>query len=163
MSIGFGLSYEDQLPPTVRDELQQLTASIQSAFSPLGAWVTVTADTASFTGSGLMTWTVEARDQFVSYTMIGNTMILQFFLDATTVGGTVSTTLRMLLPAGRTAVRTCAATCQIYDNSAATSVLGQIRVTSGSRFAEFSRFDGANFTASTNLTYIRGQLACEVI
>lgn len=159
--IGF-LSENNLYAPVLRSELQELIASLQANLNPLGVWVAVS-DPTAFSGNGLMTWTVETRDQVdLSYKIDGATMTVNLKVDATTVAGTVNTTLRMLIPAAKTATRTMTAPCQIFDNSAATSVLGQLKATANSRFLEISRFDSANFTASTNLTYIRGQIAFEV-
>lgn len=150
----------DGYDPLVRQELIQLTSAIQRSASTEGVWSDLT-DTSLFGGASLMTWTVELRDLDARWTVIGDTLLLNLNLSNTTVGGTVSGTLRMRLPNGYTAKRNAVATCAIGDNSS-TKVLGTVAATKDSPFLAITRFDGANFTASTNNTSVSGQIAVEV-
>lgn len=148
--------------PKVKAELDQLTATLQRAASTQGVWIDLTSsDTGLFTGSSLMTWTVEARDLDVRWTVVGDTLTLNLHVSGTTVGGTVSTALKMKLPANYTAKRNASAVCAIGDNST-TLVLGTLTATADSPFVSISRFDGANFTAATDATSVAGQIAIEV-
>lgn len=163
MGSTIALQHVERYDQYTRDEFNNIVTALQGIFSTLGVWVPIS-DPTLFSGNGLMTWTVEARDQTaLAYTMIGNTMMINLTIDTSSVGGTVNNTLQMKLPNGKTVRRAMRAPCQIFDNSAATSVLGYIRTTAGSQFLSISRFDVANFTASTNLTFISGQVFVEVI
>ena len=162
MSLVLGMERDAELPTIVRDELDQIIAAIQTQFNKLGAVVDVPTDAAAFSGSGAMTWTVEARDQAVSYAIVNNMMLLNVRIDNSSVGGTPTQFLRMRLPAGFIVARSASGPCLLYDN-AATAVLGQMRALVGSTLVEFIRFDGGVFTASTNNTSVVGQLQIPVL
>ena len=164
MALALGLEFPEQLAPRVRDELEQLTAAIQTAINKIGSWVDVPTDGSAFTGSSAMTWTVEAGDQVnVRYMLVNKTMFINVRVDSSTVGGTLSNILRMRLPNNFTVARSCSGPCLIYDNSSSTAVLGQMRALKDGMLVEFIRFDTANYSASTNATSIVGQLAIEVL
>lgn len=133
--------------------------------TPMGEWITAqTADATAFQGSGSMTWTVSIADQAnVSYALIGKTMVLTVRLDSTSVGGVLSNTLRMRIPGGFIAARQAAVPCLATDNATAFNTLCFMRVTAGSEWLEFLRFDVANWQASSNSTYVQAaQIAFEV-
>ncbi len=163
MGSVLGLIHDDLHALPLKTEFQNLTSTLQQILATLGVWVPVS-DPTLFTGNNLMTWTVEARDQVaVAYAMFGNnTMLLNMSIDTSSVGGTVSNRLRMYLPAGKTAKRSANAACEILDNGAA-GVLGSINAVGGLRYVDVIRFDAGNYTASTDLTYIRGQIFVEVL
>src|SRR5687767_3216414 len=68
-------------------------------------WTTVPYDAANFSGSGGMTWTVDAGDQITySYLLDGDHMRVAWFIDnSSTSGG--NTWLKLKIPGGRVAAR----------------------------------------------------------
>jgi hypothetical protein len=71
----------------------------------------------NFTGSSSMTWTVSSGGQVTySYAILGRLMIV-FFTITGTVGGTVSTSLQIAIPAGKTALATVVNGCSVLNNS----------------------------------------------
>src|SRR5262245_42303220 len=132
MNTPLSLIHEEEHPPVLRAEFQNILATLQAVLARLGTWVSVS-DPSLFSGTGSMSWTVEPRDQVdLAYTLVGSTMLVNLKVDFTTVGGTPNNILQMFLPARKTAIRTTIATCQIFDNSGSTSVLGQIRASKDS-------------------------------
>ena len=79
---------------------QQFYDQIDAANAALvGAWTAIPYNAANFTGSGSMTWAVEAADvTFLRYVLLGKTCVVTFGLANTVVGGTLSTTLKITIP-----------------------------------------------------------------
>jgi hypothetical protein len=117
---------------------------------------TVTFAAGNFTGNGSMTWTLTSPDQVSFWYQIHNKlMTVGFQLDTTTVGGTPSTELRILIPNSRTcAVATFEKVGWANDNGTVREAYAAI---SGTTIA-IRRTDGAAWTASTNLTYAYGRV-----
>lgn len=140
-----------------------LDGSHASDFAPASDWVTPTFSAGNFTASGSMTWTVEAGDVIVyRYKMISaDTMVLQWFINTTTVGGTPSTGLRIAIPNSKVSSDSHSTTCRNFDSG--TGVIGFVEVANGESYITIFR-DAAvsNWTASTNNTYVRGQLILKV-
>lgn len=151
---------------TVNDQhgdIHCTTISERSRTTPMGAWITVPPQpTASFTASGTMTWSVPVASQTVTYTLVGTTMYLNIALTGITVGGAASTTLRMKIPNGFTAVTFKATAGLVFDNSGAAATLAIVRALANTTDVEFLRFDTANFALSAANTIIFAQIALEV-
>lgn len=128
----------------------------------MGEWTGVTFNAASFTASGGGTWTLTIADQTTfAYTLVGLTMIVSFFFDATSVAA-AGTTLSVTIPGGFSAARTMMNPLgALLDNGIATP--GFALVAASGTQINFLRLDGAAFTNSVNLTYVRGQLSFEVM
>lgn len=164
------------VPPTIADayhrehtvndqhgDIHCTTISERSRTTAMGAWITVPPQPpASFTASGTMTWSVPVASQTVSYMLVGTTMTLNIALSAITVGGVASTTLRMKIPDGFTAVSFKATSGLVFDNSAAVATLAIVRALGNTTDVEILRFDTANFTLSAANTIIFAQIALEV-
>ena len=126
-----------------------------------GHWTTLAFLAANFTASPSMTWVLTEADQVtLSYTIAGKTMTVAFTLENTSVGGVVSSALRIALPPGRVATRAMASPVRIRDNGTWTT--GEASVVADGTYITIQRTDGANFTLSTNATDVRGQLTLEV-
>lgn len=116
---------------------------------------------ANFTASGAMTWTVAAGDVATyAYQFDGRVMRLQFGLNTTTVGGTVGTELRIAVPGGLTIQRRCVNPVRILDNLVAS--VGFASATPGNTYVAIQRTDGANWTLSTDQTYVFGEISFDV-
>ncbi len=127
----------------------------------MGEWTDVAFNAANFTASGSMTWTVASGDQILFRTMmIGKTLFLEAFLDTTTVGGTLSSELFIAIPGGLLSNTKKQQEIPIFDNNVAAR--GIARVDVGSATIGIIRGDVANFSASTNLTYVRVSMFLEV-
>lgn len=115
----------------------------------------------NFTASGSMTWTVAAGDVATyRYKIVGRTMTLQIYLNTTTVGGTLSSQLRIAVPAGRTIANNVLNNCIVLDNNVRTG--GYLIASSGLTYVTVNRADAANWSASTDLTYVFGEIVFEV-
>jgi hypothetical protein len=128
-----------------------------------GAWVTPAFSAGNFTANGAMTWTVDAGD-VLSYRYVkhGSTVFLNIYLVTTSVGGTPNSELRIALPAGVTPLAPALVPCIIFNNTGSAAEAGQMYVASGGTYIGVSRLAAANFSASTNLTYVFGQIAMQV-
>jgi hypothetical protein len=129
----------------------------RSRTTRMGAWTDVAFNAANFTGNGSMTWTLQAGDQATySWTMVGDTMILAIKLGTTTVGGTPSTALRVVIPGGVLAARDVnGAAAAINNSSVVASPIWS--VTTGQPYVEFflDISGGTNWAAATNTTYVQ--------
>jgi hypothetical protein len=126
-----------------------------------GAWVTPTFAAGNFTASGSMTWTLAAGDVGTyAYVLEGKTMTVAFVLNTTTVGGTPSTGLRIAIPAGAVSAKPMYNPVLIIDNNVRGT--GYAAVSAAGTVIEITRTDAANWTASTDLTYVFGEIRFEV-
>ena len=128
-----------------------------------GGFLTATFAAGNFTGSGTMTWTVASGDRGSGYWLRGNKVHYTFIVSTTTVGGSLSTTLRIggaewggFLVAGVGVYRRLAvcldnltADPNVYAVHTSTTVLG------------LSKLSG-NWSASTDQTYAYGDVEFQV-
>jgi hypothetical protein len=105
-----------------------------------------------FSGSGGLTWTVDAGDvNGFTYALSGKLLHVEFDLITTTVGGTLANTfLQVKIPGGFLPSRTCQVNCLCQDNSANWEQAYCI-ITQASNQLLFRRIAG-NWTASANNT-----------
>lgn len=153
----------------IEDGSNRLSKEWERAFryveATYGVFVQVPYAAALFTGSGLMTWTVEAADAVtLAYTRMGNRLELQFVIRAAVVGGTPDTTLRITIPGtdarGNALVAAHDATAPVYYNDAGTKAIGVARVVAGGATVEIQKPTAANWTAGAN--GVEGQIVLEV-
>jgi len=124
-------------------------------------WTTPSYSAGDFTASGSMTWTVDAGDVTTyAYTIVGKTMTVQFVLATTTVGGTPSNTLKIAIPASKTATKEMSSVVRLLDNG--TAEIGFCRVNAASTVIDVFRVGVANFTASTDNTQVRGAITFQI-
>jgi hypothetical protein len=129
--------------------------------SPIGEWTAPAFNAANFSGFGTMTWTVASGDVGAyAYSLIGKSMIVLIFLSSTTVAGTPTSQLMVAIPGGFTAAKAASEMCQIIDNGSRTT--GLLQVAAAGTTVDISRLDAANFTASTDNTFVRGTIIFEV-
>jgi hypothetical protein len=136
-----------------------------------GAWIVVPYTAGDFTGSGSMTWTVDSGDLATfRYRLDGCTLITDWAIDSSSVGGTPSTVLQIKLPGGfipqgASGSGQYTAGMMYRDNGGAYKFAAAY-ITAGGGANKISLytegFGTANWTASTNLTGTYGQIACEV-
>ena len=102
----------------------------------------------NFTASGSMTWTVEAADQTTfEYVLQGKWMWVNFLLGGTTIGGTVSSALKIKIPASQTAANSVVTPVRVRNNG--TNSIGYAAVV-GDTFIYIYLVAGGNWTLSTN-------------
>ena len=100
-----------------------------------------------------MTWTVEAGDVITySYMINGKTMSVNLYIKQTTVGGTLSTGLRVAIPASKVSNKRVFGVCKAYQGS---WVVSAFEISAGSAYIEMFptlAADATNWAASTNGT-----------
>lgn len=127
----------------------------------IGEWTTPPYNAANFTGNGTMTWTVDSGDiTALKYMMLGKTMLLAFYMGATSVGGVLSTPLKMLIPGGYIAAVNNLAPL-LHNDAGAGNVWGFMQTTPGGSYVDMYKLAG-NWSASANSTSVFGQIAIEV-
>ena len=132
-----------------------------SGVSLFGAWTTPAFNAANFTANGSMTWTVGAGDVTTyAYQILGKTMVVAFYLQVTTVGGTPNIALVIKIPDGKTATKAISNNINFLDNNV--RGIGFCEISAGGTSITCYRGDVANWTASTNATYIIGQITFEI-
>lgn len=125
-------------------------------------WTTPAFNADDFTATGSMTWTLSAGDVLsYRYLIVGKMMVVNFSLGNTTVGGTTSNTLRIKIPAGKIgAVDTLN---PYFYNEGGAEGLGKAFINAGSTFIELQKTStGANWTALTNSTHVKGSITFEI-
>lgn len=131
-----------------------------------GTWITPTFAAGNFTGSGAMTWTVDAGDVFtLSYFLRGRQVMVNIAVANTSVGGTLDLTLNIANAAwGGFTATNLVNVPYIAFNASATGVAGTLRINSPSTAIVFYTTLSAdtNWLASTNTTNVYGHVTFEV-
>jgi hypothetical protein len=142
--------------------LQINTAAASVPITALtGTWTAVSFSAGDFTGSGSMTWTVEAGDVTAfRYLKIGKTLWVSFYIVTTTIAGTPSTALQIKIPGSYAAATAMLVPVLLTDNG--TRATGYASVVADATVITVSRTDQANYGASTNQTNVYGQIAFEI-
>jgi hypothetical protein len=126
-------------------------------------WTTPTFSAADYSGTGGMTWTVASGNVTTSrYIVIGKTMTYIFTIASTSVGGVVSSELRIAIPGGYTAAnRATQALGLIVDNGTRITAYGDT-VGAANTYIAIVKHAGTNWTASAANTFVYGQITFEV-
>jgi hypothetical protein len=135
---------------------QQLYDQIDAADTAMGTWTSVPYNAANFTASA-GTWVVAAGDVAAyQYALIGKILLLNFFLNTTTVTGSPAT-LRLALPAGLIAASGARSIIQVLD--AGTQRYGMASAGAGLAYIElYSIPAGTPWVTATDTTYVIGQI-----
>lgn len=124
-------------------------------------WQTPTFAAGDFTANGSMTWTVQSGDVTTyAWRLDGKMMTVLVTLATTTVGGTANTQLNIKVPGGYIAAKRAINPCFVLDNNVRAT--GYLEVAAAGTNIIVQRTDGANWTLSTNLTYVYGQITFEI-
>lgn len=136
-----------------------ITESARAA--AMGYWVTPTFAAGNFTGSGAMTWTVDAGDvSSYEYSLVGKTLHVNFYLVTTTVGGTPGGYLKLNL-FGFTVAKAVTNRYGAYQGGWVTAAM---EGRAGETFLRLynDSTEGGTWGASTNGTYVKGTIALEI-
>jgi hypothetical protein len=115
--------------------------------TPMGHWIDVPFNAANFTGTAGMTWTVASGDVYANrYTLIGHTLIWQFQLNASTIGGTVSPYLTITTPVTSNSYFFNAPTTRLITGGIAER--GNIQY-GGSNLIQIAKSDSSAFAAGS--------------
>jgi len=116
----------------------------------------------NFAANGSMTWTVESGDVITyAYELNGTKLTVWFYLQTTTVGGTVNTQLSIAIPGGFQAARATLWPLTLNDNGGGFAI--GFCQTAASGFTITCHKYAGNWTLSTNLTAVYGTLVFEVL
>lgn len=127
-----------------------------------GAPIKPAFDAGDFIGSGSMTWTVAAGDiETYAFTQRGKRLIVDFSIKETSVGGTPDTALQIAIPGSFAAVNYVANGCVVNDNNGG-YVFGFVQVAPSGTILSVYRSSTATWSAATDTTSVRGQIAFEV-
>jgi hypothetical protein len=117
-----------------------------------GLAISVAHSAGDYTGSGSLTWGVDAGDLSVyTYKQHGTSLELSITVVTSTPGGTTSSGLRAALPGFTGATGARYAIGYGFNNSANLAIY---TACNGTTYIEFRRLDGANWTLETNATYV---------
>jgi len=139
-----------------------LISQDNSSVPGYGVWITPDFSAGDYTGSGSMTVTVASGDVAAyDYSISGKTMFISVELNTITIGGTLSNTVNIAIPASKTATKLMRANAvTLSDNG--TVVDADCSVSAAGTVIQVSKADLSNFTASTNNTVIRFQMFFEI-
>lgn len=130
----------------------------QSA-SCIMAWTTPGFNAGDFTGGG-GTWTVASGDVTTyEYVVLGKMMFVNFQIYTTTVSGTTNA-LSIAIPASKVATHETEIPVTIIDNGSNTT--GRAIVSASGTTIVVKRTNDANFAASSDATYILGQIVFQI-
>ena len=146
-------------PPGTNNTQIATTAFVQTAAAP-PTWVAVAYNAANYVGTGTMNWVVEAGDQVrYSYLLSGKTMTVSFWVNTTTLSGTATNEIRLIIPAGKTSAAYAAG---IVWMSNPASQLGIINAPANQIYLQLYKADQSNYTLGTNTWTISGTFTFEV-
>jgi len=141
-------------------DLSMMLDDLVGAANP--GWTTPPFNAGNFTASGSMIWTVEAGDVTTYQSMIiGKTMWVNFCINTSTVGGTLSDILSIKIPLGKVSKEVVITKVGYLDDSG-TLKEGRVKVSSGGTVLSIYLYVGGNFAASTNGTHVIGQIFFEI-
>lgn len=125
-----------------------------------GNWITPAFAAGDFTASGSMTWTVGSADVVtMSYYLVGAILHVVISLSDTSVGGTLSTYCK-IGPAqfGNFTISTTVSSTYVVIDNGATGVMARVTANAAVQgiLCYVDLNGGANFSASTNATYMQG-------
>ena len=124
-----------------------------------GTWTTPAFNAGDFTANGSMVWTVDSVQTF-AYTLNYKVMTVVFALGHTSVGGTPSNRLQVLVPGGKIVSKQAINPFIAYHNAPA-FVIGACIAIAGSRILSLLHPTG-NWAASARNTSVFGQITFEV-
>jgi len=130
-----------------------------------GAFITPTFAAGDYTAGGTQTWTVAAGDvDFFAYLLEGKALTLTWNLVNTSVGGTPDADLRRIMPNSFTVGSTSGSLYSFNDvgTTGAGEVLFSVSANTLMTFRRAILSGSVNWTASTNLTDLRGMGKVEV-
>ena len=128
-----------------------------------GTWTTVAYSAGNFTASASMTWTVDAGDVVTyAYQIIGKIMFFNFYIAASSIGGTPHLACYIKIPASKTPKSSLMLSTNVIDNGAV-KMGGCIITTNNSNIGLYCDLtQTTNWTASTNTTVVSGMLTFEI-
>lgn len=126
-------------------------------------WITPAFNAADFSANGAMTWTVGSGDVVTyAYMIVGKMMIVNYYLNVTTVGGTLNSTLKIKIPAGKISAKRAAIPFNFADNGVEGT--GISFIFEGDTIINLQKGIGGfiNWAASTNNTTVAGSITFEI-
>lgn len=127
-----------------------------------GGWTTPPYSDSDFSASGSMTWRVDPHDlSTYRYVLIGNTMVLAFDLNSTSVAGSPDLCLRIAVPGGFTIKRTMT-NLLVYKEGASPESWGRVMAVAGQRALWLFKPDNARWAPSPNATRVSGEITFEI-
>lgn len=129
-----------------------------------GTFISIPFNAGDYTGSGSMTWTVDAGDVATyAYFLNGRVMSVAVFNTLTSVGGTPDYFLQILLPNGYTIAATAIIPCQVIEIALYSTGLMIANIAVSTTQVLFVKdFVATPWAASTNQTAIRGSLSFSI-
>jgi len=117
-----------------------------------GKWISIAFAAGDFTASGSMTWTVASGDQVTrKFYIKGRCVTYNALINTSTVGGVVSTELRVAFP-GYTMVDTMRCPCSISDNGV--QAIGVADSVASASHIRVLKVASVVWTLSTDLTFV---------
>jgi hypothetical protein len=140
---------------------QVATTAFVTAASAPPVWTAVAYSAANFFGTGTMNWSVDAGDQLrFAYLLHGKTLTVSFWFNSTSLTGTATNEIRLIIPAGKTSAGYSASGSLWLNNPG--SALGVIYAPSGQTYLSLYNSSQSNFTLSTNTFTVSGTFAFEI-
>ena len=123
-----------------------------------GAMIAIPYASGNFTGSGTITWTVDAGDQSsLSFEIINNCILIAAVILTTSISG-VGTDLRITLPNGYTCAFQIVGIARVNDNGAGFVAGIVYATTAGNTTLNFETIAGTNWAAAVNTTGLQASL-----
>ncbi len=131
--------------------------------TPLGDWIEVPFNAGNYTALGTMTWTVTAAQQLrLAYYLVGKTMVLNFYINSSTLGGAANTHLYLKIPDNYLAALGNAVGTTMVNNG--TDYAGRAISGAGSERAYIilRTANGGNWDTASSAS-VSGQIAFDIV
>lgn len=128
-----------------------------------GAWISIPYSSGDYTASGSLTWTVDSGDLITfAFYISGNLIQITGYWDTTTLSGTASNQLFVLIPNSWTAKKTMQGLAlAIQGGTTGVTTYNRVQSSNNTKM-EIGRGDLGNFTLSANNNYIRWNMPFEL-
>lgn len=126
-----------------------------------GAWITPTFNAGDYTANGSMTWTVSAVTT-ARYWLKGRTLTFALHVFNSTIGGTLNTQLRRIIPGGFTPAAVQNFYLRVQDAGVFNSAFAEVQPSVTNILFLADPIGGTNWTAGTNNCGVSGTFSFEV-
>jgi hypothetical protein len=125
----------------------------------MGEWTDITYNAGNFTAGGAMTWGVDVFDiGTLKYAVIGKSLLLNFYIAATTTAGVAAPDLRITLPNSYIIANTMLGAGGVYNTSALTHEPLITYGAAGDSYVSLYRKGNANWPLEVNTIGVFGQV-----
>jgi hypothetical protein len=142
-------------------DLSMMLDDILGGLASNAEWTPTAFNAGNFTANGSMTWTVDAGDvNTYEYLIIGKTMWIIFDIQTSSIGGSLSNSLRLTIPESKVAAKNAYGHVNFILSGVFSN--GFCRANAGTTYIDIIKGDASNFPSQTNAARVSGQIFFEI-